>query len=263
MRKAVPAFATGHTHERPVAAALRSSFAAVWIHRMPAAGAPPIIVAPDGAIDLQWIEGSLRVAGPDREPKTEIVPAGAMVIGFRFQPAAAASWLRSPASEMVGLRLALEDLWGAKARRLVSKIRGDGPDLVASLEAALIEYAPIDMAANSVMRAAYTQIEAGPPPGVALVPWLGRSLGISERTLRRRFDESFGYGPKTLDRILRYQRFLRLARTSPLPAAMLAVEAGYADQAHLVRESRRLSGATPRERLRSGLSSETGDTLRR
>ena len=95
------------------------------------------------------------------------------------------------------------------------------------------------------MRAAYDLIETGPPPDVPLVPWLGRALAMSERTLRRRFDESFGYGPKTLDRILRYQRFLRLARQSPAPTAMLAVEAGYSDQAHLVRESRRLTGSTP------------------
>jgi AraC-like DNA-binding protein len=70
---------------------------------------------------------------------------------------------------------------------------------------------------------------------------------MSERTLRRRFDESFGYGPKTLDRILRYQRFLGLARASTGSAAMLAVDAGYSDQPHLVRESRRLTGSTPRE----------------
>ncbi|MER8384766.1 helix-turn-helix domain-containing protein [Mesorhizobium sp. M0166] len=67
------------------------------------------------------------------------------------------------------------------------------------------------------------------------------------RTLRRRFDESFGYGPKTLDRILRYQRFLRLSSHSNSSTAMLAAEAGYSDQAHLVRESRRLTGGTPRQ----------------
>jgi AraC-like DNA-binding protein len=82
---------------------------------------------------------------------------------------------------------------------------------------------------------------------VALVPWLGRGLAMSERTLRRRFDESFGYGPKTLDRILRYQRFLRQVRLSQGSPAILAVEAGYCDQPHLVRESRRLAGCTPLE----------------
>ena len=61
-----------------------------------------------------------------------------------------------------------------------------------------------------------------------------------------RFEESFGYGPKTLDRILRFHRFRRLRQASGnASTAVLAVEAGYADQAHLIRESRRLSGITP------------------
>jgi len=59
--------------------------------------------------------------------------------------------------------------------------------------------------------------------------------------------EAFGYGPKTLHRILRFQRFLRVARDKPieLGLAQLAADAGYADQAHLSRESHELAGMTP------------------
>jgi AraC-like DNA-binding protein len=72
------------------------------------------------------------------------------------------------------------------------------------------------------------------------------SLGVSPRTLRRRCGDAFGYGPKTLERILRFQRFLRLLRRSDaLQLVALALEAGYADQAHLTREVRRLSGFSP------------------
>src|SRR5262249_12081767 len=100
---------------------------------------------------------------------------------------------------------------------------------------------------DPLMRAAFGLIAQGPPPGAPLVPWLGRTLYMSERSLRRRFDENFGYGPKTLERILRYQRYQRFRRASPgTRTAALAVDAGYADQAHLVRESRRLTGLTPR-----------------
>jgi AraC-like DNA-binding protein len=80
-------------------------------------------------------------------------------------------------------------------------------------------------------------------PGMAII--LDR-LDISPRTLRRRCQEAFGYAPKTLDRILRFQRFLGLARQRAEPRlADLAFEAGYADQAHLTREVRRLSGFSP------------------
>jgi AraC-like DNA-binding protein len=90
-------------------------------------------------------------------------------------------------------------------------------------------------------------LSTGAPPGKPLLAWLSRELAMSERTLRRQCEDAFGYGPKTLDRILRFQRFLKLVRGSDASAASLALEAGYADQAHLVRESRRLAGATPGE----------------
>jgi AraC-like DNA-binding protein len=86
---------------------------------------------------------------------------------------------------------------------------------------------------------------AGAPQGAPLVLWLGRTLGMSERTLRRRFDDAFGYGPKTSDRILRYQRYRRMAESSSETTTILAIDAGFSDQAHLVRESRRLAGCAP------------------
>jgi AraC-like DNA-binding protein len=70
-------------------------------------------------------------------------------------------------------------------------------------------------------------------------------FGWSERTLRRRCLDAFGYGPKTLERILRFQYFLRLLARDRTPLSVLAIEAGYADQAHLAREVRRLSGQSP------------------
>ena len=47
------------------------------------------------------------------------------------------------------------------------------------------------------------------------------------------------------ERILRFQRFLRLLSNGRAPLSALAVEAGYADQAHLAREVRRISGRSP------------------
>jgi AraC-like DNA-binding protein len=231
MTKPVPARATGYFHERTAPPFLRGTFSSTWIHRMPEASAPPVIVTPDGTIDLQWIDRTFRVAGPDKDPVIENLPAGTTVVGFRFQPAAAAAWLGVPANQILGQRLSLQELWGPRVRGLAGKVRDNQniAQLIAALESVI------------------TDFQAGPPPGVALVPWLGRALAMSERTLRRRFDESFGYGPKTLDRILRYQRFLRQVCLSQGSTAILAVEAGYSDQPHLVRESRRLAGCTPLE----------------
>jgi transcriptional regulator GlxA family with amidase domain len=77
---------------------------------------------------------------------------------------------------------------------------------------------------------------------------------VSERQLRRRFADAVGYAPKTLQRVLRFQRFLVLARAAGASAdlARLAFAAGYADQAHLTRECRRLAGLPPAALLATG-----------
>lgn len=67
--------------------------------------------------------------------------------------------------------------------------------------------------------------------------------GLGPRQLHRRSLAAFGYGPKTLARILRLQRALALVR-SGLPYAEAAHRAGCTDQAHLAREMRDLAGTT-------------------
>jgi AraC-like DNA-binding protein len=77
-------------------------------------------------------------------------------------------------------------------------------------------------------------------------------LGISAQHLRRRCIAALGYGPKQLQRILRFQAFLATAQTgvaTPLRLAEMSVAAGYADQAHLTRECTSLAGLPPAQFL--------------
>jgi len=72
--------------------------------------------------------------------------------------------------------------------------------------------------------------------------------GLSSRQLQRRFSAAVGYGPKTFYRIFRLQRVLALARKPQLfdgNLPLLALETGYADQAHMTRELQRLAGRPP------------------
>ena len=64
---------------------------------------------------------------------------------------------------------------------------------------------------------------------------------MGERRLHRRCLDAFGYGPKTLARILRMNRALALARGGT-PFATVAAQAGYADQAHLARDVKDMAG---------------------
>jgi AraC-like DNA-binding protein len=249
--------ATGAYEERLPSAPLRPHLACTWFNVFPADGAP-IAVVPDGCIDLEWIAGDLRVAGPDREVKCELQRPGVAVIGFRFRPGAASSWLRVPASEIVGARLPLEAFWGAEARRIAEWAgRATQPAAIACrLEAALARRAgairPPDPEAACIRRS----VERAPLQ-TDIIRQLCAELRVSERTLRRRCYEMFGYGPKTLQRIVRFQRFLTLARGASAGFAALASASGYTDQAHLTREARRMAALSPaaiREQLERELA---------
>ncbi len=70
-------------------------------------------------------------------------------------------------------------------------------------------------------------------------------LGWSRKHLAGKFSNAIGVGPKTLSRIVRFNRALGLSRQGKSDWADIAADCGYADQAHLVREFRDLAGETP------------------
>src|SRR5204862_6925654 len=71
-----------------------------------------------------------------------------------------------------------------------------------------------------------------------------RDFGASERTVERRFRRAVGVAPKLFARVLRLQDALRL-REQQVAWSELALDAGYYDQSHLIRDARQLFGASP------------------
>lgn len=69
--------------------------------------------------------------------------------------------------------------------------------------------------------------------------------GISERTVHRIVLKAIGLKPKAFAAILQFHRALRLLRDHRLSRAAAALEAGYADQAHMNRAFRRMGGFSP------------------
>ncbi|WP_329269448.1 helix-turn-helix transcriptional regulator [Streptomyces sp. NBC_01451] len=221
----------------------RLTGATVWTNT-PAGFGDARPVLPDGCMDLLWSEGRLLVAGPDTR---SYVPEGAPAhwAGVRFHPGTAPALLGVPAYELRDRRVDLADLWGAaEVRRLGARFDA-AADPAAALEEVALERAARADPPDPLLGGLVTALQAGRP-----VARTADELGLSVRQLHRRSLTAFGYGPKTLARILRLQRALALARKG-MPSAETATRAGYADQAHFARDVRELAGM-PLGRLLGG-----------
>lgn len=215
--------------------------ACTWTREAPALDAPPSArVVPDGCVDLIWAGGHLVVAGPDRHAFVSTLRPGERIVGLRLRPGTAGAVLGLPARELCGQRVPLDVLWGASAAALAGQSRACDPAANRRLLEATVLTRRGSMPPPDRLVLAVSRVLGRPR---ARVSSLCDEFGTSERQLLRRFDTAVGYGPKTLDRVLRFQRFLASDPATEL--ARRAVELGYADQAHLTRDCLRLSGLTP------------------
>ncbi|MDI3390126.1 helix-turn-helix domain-containing protein [Streptomyces sp. B-S-A8] len=212
--------------------------ALVWRREPPGSPASeaPYPVLPDGCMDLLWTEGRLFVAGPDTRAYTPDGEGGRGIVGIRFAPGTAPALLGVPADALRDLRVDLAELWpAARVRRLTARVDA-AADPAAALEAVALARAADRPPPDPLLLRVTAALSAGRTVGET-----ADVLGLGARRLHRHALAAFGYGPKTLARVLRLQRALALAR-SGLPYAETAAVAGYADQAHLARDVRDLTG---------------------
>jgi AraC-like DNA-binding protein len=200
-------------------------------------------VLPDGCADIVWMAGGeLVVAGPATGHVLAEIPAGVTAVGVRFGPGAAGAALGQSAQELQDRTVELAELWGAAGRELAERMAQAPPwrrpALLAEAVARRLRDAPPP---DPVVTGAAALLAGGMPVAEA-----SREVAVGERHLRRRFHHAVGYGPKTLQRIMRMRRFLIAVEAMPAPdVGRAAVEAGYFDQPHLTRESTALTGLPP------------------
>jgi AraC-like DNA-binding protein len=210
--------------------------AVLWQRKLDSAPAGTPIM-PDGCMDLLWDGNRLFVAGPDMPTRWHRSPASATYVALRFSGGLGPTLLSVPADELRNRTVDLDELWpGRQVRVLTEQVEADP---AAVLEAWVVKRAARcdqDPLGPSVLAMA----KAGTPIAV-----MADRLSISPRQLHRRCLPAFGYGPRHLSRIMRFQHALEEVRCG-VPLAQVAAASGYADQAHLSREVRALSGTTPR-----------------
>lgn len=241
--------------ERPPSPGLAGVVRTVWIQRT---GDVAYVQRhlPTGGVEIHFpIGGHPQLVGPLTGPQVEVIPARTTIVGVRFQPGTAPP-LPTALDDLVDHRLGLAELWGSAVDRLVAAIaQASTPErALMLLQAHLLREFRGPVRVDSVVGEAVK----------ALMPWhpvnidiLATHLALSASQLRRRCLQAVGVSPKVLQRTLRFQGFLALAQAGVAASgrrgadglAGLAVDVGYADQAHLSRECLRLTGLTPRKLL--------------
>lgn len=241
--------------ERPPLLGLAGVVRTVWIQRTSEAAYVQRHL-PTGGVEIHFpIGGHFQLVGPLTGPKIEVIPAHTTIVGVRFHPGTAPS-LPMGLDDLVDQRLDLAELWGSS---------GDGL-AEAMVQAGTPERALMFLQAH-LLQEFRSAVRVDPLVGEAvnaLMPWhpvnidtLATHLALSASQLRRRCLHAVGLSPKVLQRTLRFQGFLALAQAGAMAMSRrgtdslggLAIDAGYADQAHLSRECLRLTGLTPRQLL--------------
>jgi AraC-like DNA-binding protein len=183
------------------------------------------------------------VTGIQATAKTYSYEAKTGSLLVRFTPEGAAC-LGVPVAELTGRSVALDAILPrarvAEAHERLGEA-SDTPTRVAVVERLLTELPYEDD--PLVTRAATLLTNAHDEASVSAI---ARALGVSERQLERRFLARVGVTPKRFATLRRFERAVARATTAPSLTAA-ALDAGYYDQSHFIRDFRRFAGSSPRE----------------
>ncbi len=229
----------------------------------------PYRVLPDGAMDFIFQlagSGQARVVGtmtralvvpPVLPPMLPpILPPASRpdLVGVRFRPGGMAAFLPEHAAKLTDRSEAVEAVAGVAVAALCDRMHthDDARARISELERTLLAGLAAAAALDGDVVAVVRLIER--TGGRATSAELVRHLGIGERQLERRFLARVGVTPKFFARVVRFKAAQQLARSAwgqRAGWAGVASQAGYCDQAHLIRDFGVLAGLSPGAWLKS------------
>lgn len=204
-------------------------------------------VGPDGRVQRQ---ASILYAG-QLTGQLLLRPTGRIAVaGLRFRPFGAAAALKAPQNELAGLTSPVFDL-SKPLGTLLQSIRDatDSPRHAIELLVSRVGPPLLGASVDPRLRAVVDVIDQ--KGGLVTVDALATVACMTRRHLERRFLATVGVPPKRLARITRFQRALSVfdQLDEPGRGVRTAVECGYADQAHFIRDFSSLAGCPPGEHL--------------
>jgi AraC-like DNA-binding protein len=216
-------------------------------------------ILPDGCIELILNFGARFLQHIDDTPQLQpqtfiagqltkpllITPTGPVqLIGIRFHPGGTSPFFRLPMHELTNQVVEL----GGFARALEVSLLATSNDLpsvtekVFALQRVLTQLLLKNKSDLRLLKIAERVVESA---GMTPVETLAFDAGISCRQLERRFLAQIGLGPKLLSRILRFQQVFRAVDANEPSWPTVALDCGYYDQAHLIKDFRQFAQQTP------------------
>jgi len=216
-----------------------------WAHQ-PGSAVPDYTVLPDGCVDIVYSPSTaseLQLVGTMTSARKFALSAGHFQFGVRFRPGMSQAFLPIPGLDTVDQSIALSDIWGADARRLIEQITEARSidHCIGLIERRLGEPAEITL----VQRLCRWIVREA---GQVRIDDLAFQAGLSARQLRRLFLEQVGLSPKHFCRVIRFRKGLsHLSQGRCADWVQVALDCGYYDQAHFINEFHEFSGYTPGE----------------
>lgn len=168
-------------------------------------------------------------------------------IQLALTPAGARALLGLPAAALAGDVVGLDAIWGRRAEELTDRLRSaeTWPSRFEVLSSVLLQMVGDRVTTLSPEVDAAWNLLVG-SGGRVRVADVAREVGWSRRHLAGRFGDELGLSPKALASVARFDRARHLVLGRPdRTLARVAADCGYADQAHLNREWRRMVGTSP------------------
>lgn len=188
----------------------------------------------------------VSLVGPHGVGTTRLLMAGEIrAFSIRLQPGAIHRLIRFDMNAIANHGVAMSDVFGRMTIGLRDAVLGaaDFPGRVAAAERWLGEMLREARPIDRIDMAARMLLESG---GQRRIDALAEWAGLSERQFTRRFSAQVGLNPKVYARAVRFAAVLKARQRQPMATwTELVHAAGYADQAHFVRECRDLTDSSP------------------
>lgn len=165
----------------------------------------------------------------------------------RFTPDGAGC-LGVPASELTGSSVGLDELWSAREASELRERVLEAQTSEAQIERVQDAIARRPFERDAQLSEAIRRLAQGDEVRV-----VADAVGLGERQLERRMRERVGASPKRFASLARLERAVALVRQN-VPLTRAALEAGYYDQSHFIRDFQRATGTSPGAFFRDGMS---------